>query len=128
MPCVTSPKSLQPPTSVGTRRASSALKTAKTHPTSKRLPSGRRPLKNADHEDLACRVSERVNRLSGDSGLHISIAAVRRLVSQYEHALIEKALGLLETRRNITKPAGFFITVLRSESKRQVVERLVCEH
>jgi hypothetical protein len=85
-------------------------------------------LKNADHEALACRVVERVNCLSGDPALHIGIAIVRRLVSQYDRVLIDRTLGLLENRRNIAKPAGFFITVLRSESKRQVVERLQGEH
>ena len=115
---------------VGTRRASSVMDTdhksrpipEKSSPQKpKRLPSGRRPLKNADHEALACRVIERVNRLSADPALHIGIAVVRRLVSQYDRALIDRTLSLLETRRNITKPAGFFITVLRSESKRHLV-------
>jgi len=69
-----------------------------------------------------------VNDLSEDVAQHISMAVVRRLVRQYDHHLIERVLALLETRRGITKPAGFFITVLRSESKRQVVERLACEY
>jgi hypothetical protein len=133
-----------------TMHASSALKTAKicgdNNPDSpslrsgegvrgrgygtkpKRLPSGRRPLKNADHEALACRVVDRVNRMNADPALHIGMAVVRRLVSQYDRALIDRTLGLLESRRNIAKPAGFFITVLRSESKRQVVERFSCEY
>ncbi|MEO8607209.1 MAG: bifunctional DNA primase/polymerase [Chloroflexota bacterium] len=135
---------LQKPDSVGTQHASSALKTADmaniaTHspsmliegarvrgcdpkpPKPKRLPSGRRPLKNADHEALACRVVERVNRLSADPALHIGLAVVRRLVSQYDRVLIDRTLALLDARRNVAKPAGFFITVLRSESKRSLL-------
>jgi hypothetical protein len=81
-------------------------------------------LKNADHEALACRVIERVNRLSADPALHIGVAVVRRLVSQYDRALIDRTLALLETRRNIAKPAGFFITVLRSESKRHLIDKV----
>ena len=118
---------------VGTRHASSVMDTnhksrplpEKSSPQKpKRLPSGRRPLKNADHEALACRVVERVNRLSADPALHIGLAVVRRLVSQYDRALIDRTLALLESRRNIAKPAGFFITVLRSESKRHLIAKV----
>jgi hypothetical protein len=42
----------------------------------------------------------------------------RKLVSRYNRASVEKALRLLEARRDIAKPAGFFVTVLRSEAKR----------
>jgi len=82
------------------------------------LPSGRRRLADDTLENFANRVYERVNRLSADPALHIGMAAARRLVSQYSRDLVETALRLLESRRNIAKPAGFFITVLRSEAKR----------
>jgi hypothetical protein len=96
-------------------------KGGKSLPKPKRLPSGRRRLKNADHEALACRITEQVNRLTGDAGLHISIMTARRLVSQYDHALIDRTLHMLKARRNIARPAGFFVTVLRSESKRHLL-------
>lgn len=88
----------------------------KTKP--KREPSGRRRLKDEALENLAGRIYERVNRRCADSALHISMAVSRKLVSRYDRACIEKTLRLLETRRDIAKPAGFFVTVLRSESKR----------
>ncbi|MBZ0289834.1 MAG: hypothetical protein K8I30_19585 [Anaerolineae bacterium] len=127
------PAAVHPSTSVGTRRASSAAvpsdrivgrKMPITNgkggkpPKPRRLPSGRRRLKNADHETLACRITERVNRLTGDAALHIGIATARRLVSQYDRALIDQTLNILEARQNIARPAGFFVTVLRSESRR----------
>lgn len=84
----------------------------------KREPSGRRRLKDETLENLAGWVYQRVNCRSADPSLHISLTVARKLVSRYHRADIEKALRLLEARRNIAKPAGFFITVLRSEAKR----------
>jgi hypothetical protein len=83
-----------------------------------RDPTGRRSLDDEALEKLACHVQERINSFNADPNLHISLAVSRRLVSQYDRSLIEAALKLLGQRRNVTRPAGFFITVLRSESKR----------
>ena len=94
-----------------------------TKPT-KRAPSGRRRLKDETLENLAGRIYQRVNCRSADPALHISLAVARKLVSRYNRADIEKALRLLEGRRNIAKPAGFFITVLRSEAKRAARDQL----
>jgi hypothetical protein len=90
-------------------------------PKSKRLPTGRRRLNNAVLESRACRVTERVNRRTDDAALHIGLASARKLVSQYDRALIDKTLGILESRANVSKPAGFFVTVLRSEAKRKTL-------
>jgi hypothetical protein len=84
----------------------------------KREPTGRRRLKDEALENLAGRIYERVNGLCADPALHISMAVSRKLVSRYNRASIEKALRLLAARRDIAKPAGFFVTVLRSEAKR----------
>ena len=87
-------------------------------PKPKREPSGRRRLKDDSLENLANRIYERVNGRCTDAALHISMAVSRKLVSRYNRACVEKALRLLEGRRDIAKPAGFFVTVLRSEAKR----------
>jgi hypothetical protein len=84
----------------------------------KREPSGRRRLKDDALEKLAGWVYERVNARSTDAALHISMVVARKLVSRYNRAGIEKAMRLMEARHNITKPAGFFITVLRADAKR----------
>jgi hypothetical protein len=83
-----------------------------------REPTGRRRLKDDTLENLAGRIYERVNRLCADPALHISMVVSRKLVSRYNRASVEKALRLLEARRDLAKPAGFFVTVLRSEAKR----------
>jgi len=89
----------------------------------KRAPTGRRRLKDEGLERLAAQVYDRVNRRSPDPALHIGMAAARKLVSQYPRTLIEEALRLMETRRNIERPAGFLIIVLRSEAKREAMTK-----
>jgi hypothetical protein len=78
----------------------------------------RQPLANAAEEALAQRVYTIINARTGDRQHHISQATARRCVVSYGVKGVESALRLLLSRRNIEKPAGFLISVLRSESKR----------
>jgi hypothetical protein len=47
----------------------------------------------------------------------LSRANARRLIEQYGAAAVERGLNLMRGRHNITNPAGFIITLLRSEHK-----------
>jgi Bifunctional DNA primase/polymerase, N-terminal len=77
----------------------------------------RKPLSNACQEALAQRVCTIINNLTSDRENRISQASARRAVFTYGTQAVESVLKRMARRRNLTKPAGFFMTVLRSESK-----------
>jgi len=47
----------------------------------------------------------------------LSLRTARQLVDEYGTALVEKGVNLMMRRSNIHNPAGFLITILRSEQK-----------
>jgi bifunctional DNA primase/polymerase-like protein len=77
----------------------------------------RQPLPNAYEEGLAQRIYHVINNRTPDPGNRISQASARRCVFTYGPKRVIWALGLMQSRHSVTKPAGFFMTVLRSESK-----------
>jgi hypothetical protein len=81
-----------------------------------------KPLPQQNHEILAVRVYETLNSRTSDLARHISRVAARRLVATYSAQAIDAALRLLAKRHNIDRPAGFFVTILRSESKRNLFQ------
>jgi hypothetical protein len=84
------------------------------------IVNGRRALKDTRLENLAGNIQARINERSADPALHMSISTARKLVNRYDRKLIDYALNLLDKRHNLSKPVGFFVTVLRSESKRSL--------
>jgi hypothetical protein len=77
----------------------------------------RQPLPDAHEEALAQRVYITLNNRTPDPRQRISQATARRCVFKYGSKQVEQVLGLVQRRHNVIKPAGFFMTVLRSESK-----------
>jgi hypothetical protein len=77
----------------------------------------RQPLPDAYQEALARRVYQTLNDRASDPGQRISLASARRAVFTYGVKMVLWALGLTQHRHNVMKPVGFFMTVLRSESK-----------
>ncbi len=77
----------------------------------------RQPLPNAAQEALAQRAYNFINGLTSDPGQRISQATARRCVLTYGAQAVERVLRLVMRRRNLHKPAGFFVTALRSEAK-----------
>jgi bifunctional DNA primase/polymerase-like protein len=80
----------------------------------------RQPLSDVYLEALAQRIYSVINDRTPDPRQRISQATARRCVVTYGTTLVEQTLRLLQSRNNLTKPVGFFITVLRSESKRSL--------
>jgi hypothetical protein len=76
------------------------------------------PLPDQDQEVLAIRVYEVLNTQSTDAGHRISRVTASRMVSLYGKGAVKNALMVLAKRNNIQRPVGFFISFLRSESKR----------
>jgi hypothetical protein len=76
--------------------------------------AARQPLSDARQEALARRVYTLINARTPDRQNRISQASARRAVFTYGTYAVENALKTLSSRRNITKPAGFFMTILRS--------------
>jgi hypothetical protein len=77
----------------------------------------RKPLADAALERLAQRISDQVRGICADPGKQMSLATARRLVDEYGAQLVEQILRLMAQRHNISSPAGFLITVLRSTAK-----------
>lgn len=78
----------------------------------------RQPLPDAHQEALAQRVYKIINARTPDPQNHISQATARHCVVTYGTKAVESAVKLLLSRRNIVKPAGFFLTILRSENRK----------
>jgi hypothetical protein len=68
-------------------------------------------------EKLALEAYETVNRLATGEASSISQVSARRLVDTYGIQPVRKALRLLQVRGNIRNPAGFIVTVARSEAR-----------
>ena len=77
----------------------------------------RRPLPDSRAEKLALEAYETVNRLATGEASSISQVSARRLVDTYGIQPVRKALRLLQVRGNIRNPAGFIVTVARSEAR-----------
>lgn len=77
----------------------------------------RKPLPNERHETLALRVYNTLNKGEGNSVKCISQVTARRLVATYGSQAVEEALILLIKRRNISHPAGFLVSSLKSQAK-----------
>lgn len=78
----------------------------------------RQPLPDRYQEALAQRVYHTLNQRTSDRKQRISQASARRAVFTYGTQAVENALKCLVGRRHILKPAGFFMTILRSEQRR----------
>ncbi len=78
-----------------------------------------RPLPNTRSEALAQRVYETVNQLAQAAEQRLSMANARQWVDESGIEIVARALKLLQRRRNVSQPAGFLKTVLRSMVKEQ---------
>jgi hypothetical protein len=87
-------------------------------PRKERQPRCWTPLANAALEALAERVYCAVNDRTAKREEGVSRATARRWVLRYGAALVERQLGLMLSRRNVYKPAGWLAAALRSEAKR----------
>jgi hypothetical protein len=81
-------------------------------------PNYHKPLKDASKEALALRVYNAINQDTSDQANRISQASARRLVDMYGVEQVEQGLDIIGKRRAIINPAGFLVTWLRSESRR----------
>lgn len=81
----------------------------------------RQPLPDTQQEALAQRVYSVINARTADARNRMSQASARRCVFGYGIKSVETALKLLLSRRNIANPAGFLITVLRSQNGQSIL-------
>ncbi len=83
----------------------------------KRKSYYRQPLSDTRQEMVAMRAYRLLAALGrADSG-RMSKAGARRLVERFGARLVADALHILGARRNVRNPAGFLVTVVRSEAK-----------
>jgi hypothetical protein len=68
---------------------------------------------------MAQRVYEALNRLAQEAAQRVSMVNARQWVDEYGAETVERALKLLQRRRNVNRPAGFLKTVLHSIAKEQ---------
>jgi hypothetical protein len=121
---------IQPIASVNQAKNNTAQKMGIIHSTPKipqepaRHVNYQKPLPNQSHEACAIRVYNKLNENISDPANHISQTTARRLVHTYGEQALNHALGLLAKRRNVTRPVGFIITVLKSEAKLLISKHL----
>ena len=80
----------------------------------------KKPLKSETHETLAGRLYEALNQMGGIEFKKLSRSTARRLVATYDAALLGNTLDRIKKRSmsgSIRNPVGFFITLMRSESR-----------
>jgi hypothetical protein len=77
----------------------------------------RQPLPDAAQEQQAQRLCAWVKALVDDSTHHISQVNARKLVDEHGIHRIQVAMKRIARRKHVTNPAGFLVTLLRSEAK-----------
>jgi hypothetical protein len=66
---------------------------------------------------MASRVHPAINSRTSEKAHRISLVTARRVIASYDPSLVERTLKRLARRSNLTKPVGFFMTLLRGEQK-----------
>lgn len=83
----------------------------------KRKSYYRQPLSDTRQEMVAMRAYRLLAALGTVDSGRISKAGARRLVETFGARLVADALHILGARRNVRNPAGFLVTLVRSEAK-----------
>jgi|GEM_PF-2236649 len=77
----------------------------------------REPLTSLDVERAAQRLYDVLRRRCTEKLGYMTLAKARQLLDQFGIGAVKRATHLLETRGNVQNPAGFLISVLRSNAR-----------
>ena len=92
--------------------------TARVMPaTPKPIDAYRNPLASWDIERSAQRLYDVIRRRCTEKTGYMTLARARQLLDQFGSGAVKRATHLLEMRHSVQNPAGFLISVLRSQAK-----------